>query len=341
MADETLSLPALGGLARAEALSQKRKQEIAKQGADVRWNTPQATHEGVISIGEAEIPCAVLEDGTRLLSRIGFIRAIGRTGKPKGGRKYDRESKTPVFLTAENLNPFITKELTGNYNPVRFRNLDGTLVIGYRAELLPLVCNVFTDAKDAGALRQNQLHIAEACRILRNGFSTVGLAALVDEATGYQEIRPRMALRALLDRYLAKELAAWAKTFPDEFYKQIFRLQRWEWTGSVKRPRIVAKFTSDLVYSRIVPDLLKELQERNPKDERGYRKAKHFQWLTGDVGHPALAQHLHALITMMRGFDDWNSFIRFVNRALPRKTKLEDLPLFSSAAASSAPALQF
>jgi len=39
--------------------------------------------------------------------------------------------------------------------------------------------------------------------------------ALVDEATGYQEIRDRLALQAILDRFLRKELAAWAKRFPD------------------------------------------------------------------------------------------------------------------------------
>jgi hypothetical protein len=37
-----------------------------------------------------------------------------------------------------------------------------------------------------------------------------------------------------------------------------------------------------------------ELEARNPKDERGHRKNKHHQWLTEDVGHPALAQHLYA-----------------------------------------------
>ena len=34
-----------------------------------------------------------------------------------------------------------------------------------------------------------------------------------------------MALQAILDAYLRKELA-WAKRFPDEFDRQIFRLTR-------------------------------------------------------------------------------------------------------------------
>lgn len=57
----------------------------------------KATHEGVLRIGDFEIPCYNLENGERVLSRIGVIKAIGRTGKAKGGRKYDQESKLPVF----------------------------------------------------------------------------------------------------------------------------------------------------------------------------------------------------------------------------------------------------
>jgi len=119
--------------------------------------------------------------------------------------------------------------------------------------------------------------------------------ALVDEATGYQEIRDRLALQAILDRFLRKELAAWAKRFPDEFYQQIFRLRGWNWKGMrVNRPQVVANYTKDFVYERLAPSILKELEARNPKDDGNDRRAKHHQWFTEDVGHPALAQHLYA-----------------------------------------------
>src|SRR5206468_6981574 len=99
----------------------------------------------------------------------------------------------------------------------------------------------------------------------------------------YQEFRDRHALQALLDRYLRKELAAWAQRFPDEFYQNIFRLRNWEWKGmSVNRPWIVGKLTKDIVYARLAPGIIKELEQRNPMDEKGHRKARHHQWLTED-----------------------------------------------------------
>ncbi len=162
-------------------------------------NIKQAIYDGELNIGNAIIPCAVLEDGTRLLSRIGFIQAIGRKGKAKGGRKYDNEFKTPVFLTANNLKPFIPQELSENSTPIPFKTTSGTEAIGYKAELLPQVCNVFLEADDADVLAQNQKHIAAQCKILIRGLAVVGISALVDEATGYQDARTKDALAKILE----------------------------------------------------------------------------------------------------------------------------------------------
>jgi P63C domain len=93
------------------------------------------------------------------------------------------------------------------------------------------------DARDADKLTEHQKPIASACDFLIRGLAHIGIIALVDEATGYQEVRDRLALQAILDAYLRKELAAWAKRFPDEFYKQMFRLKGWQWKGmSINRP---------------------------------------------------------------------------------------------------------
>src|SRR5438046_378635 len=92
----------LGGVARAESLTAEERSEIARKAAVSRWDPdaprpPKATHEGQLKLGNVEISVAVLDDGTRVLSRAGFIRAIGRTGKAKGGRRYDEGFGTPVF----------------------------------------------------------------------------------------------------------------------------------------------------------------------------------------------------------------------------------------------------
>jgi P63C domain len=169
-------------------------------------------------------------------------------------------------------------------------------------------------------LTYHQKKVAVHARILLRGLAELGIVGLVDEATGYQEVRDRHALQAILDKYLRKELAAWAKRFPDEFYKEMFRLRGWEWLSiSGKRPSIVGGYTNDLIYERLAPGILEELEARNPKDAHGNRRGKHHQLLTDEVGHPALAQHLHAVTGLMRAASNWDQFYRMMSRAFPKK----------------------
>ena len=116
MSDES---KAKGGFARANSLSPQERSEIARRAAQSRWGDPTRTavSEGDLKIGDTTIPCAVLDDGTRVLSRSEFVKAIGRKGKVKGGRLYDDEFKTPVFLTAANLKVFIPEDLEENSKP--------------------------------------------------------------------------------------------------------------------------------------------------------------------------------------------------------------------------------
>lgn len=317
-----------GGLARAQALTAEQRQEIAKKAAEARWQSdlPKATHSGELTIPGAEdviISCHVLENGERILSTRGIMKSLKRRWR---GRKYSG-TQLPVFLEANNLKPFITKEMEMVLEPVRFQPKSGKRGEGYRAEILPVVCEVYLQARQSGKLTGPQLGVAQQCEILVRGFSRIGIIALVDEATGYQEVRDKLALRAILDKFLRKELAAWAKRFPDEFYQEIFRLRDWDWKGmKVNRPQIVANYTKDLVYERLAPGILKELEARNPKDDKGHRKNKHHQWLTEDVGHPALAQHLYAVIALMRASTSWGQFKSMLNQALPKRGDTLSLP---------------
>jgi hypothetical protein len=221
--------------------------------------------------------------------------------------------------------------------PIFFREKNGKRSVGYDAQLLPMVANVYLKYRDKCISKEKDLdkaiprqykHIIDACDAVVRALAAVGIVALVDEATGYQYVRDRLALQEILDKYLRKEFAAWAKSFPDEFYREIFRLRKWQWKGmKINRPQCVAKYTMDLVYDRLAEGLVDELNKRNPVIN-GKRKSKLYWWLTEDVGHPALAQHLHAVIGLMRASDEWGQFKRMIDRAFPRRddTQLK-LPL--------------
>ena len=325
---------ARGGLARAQALSPEERQKIAKDAAKARWSNPsalvRATHEGKLQIGNAVIACAVLEDGRRLLTQSTFMRALGRARQAKGRQYYDGDVNLPAFLTAKNLKPFIPNELYVTSSQIEFRLTKGRRAYGYSADLLPMVCGVFVDAFKAGVLKDNQEHIADQAYLLMRSLAHTGIIALVDEATGYQKVRDREALQKILDRYIAKELAKWAKRFPDEFYVQMFRLKGWKHNpASSKRPMQMARVTLDLVYDRLGPGLSKELKaRRNEIFETTGKRGKLQQVLTREVGHPALQDHLSGLMFIGKGFADgeWEPFHRFVDRAMPPFNRTLPLP---------------
>ncbi len=135
------------------------------------------------------IPCAVLEDGTRILSERGVEKSLG---KKRGGAAYrkretDGGGHLPIYLSPTNLKPYISEELAAVVKePIIYAPKHGGRVAhGLRAEALPQICEVWLKARDAGVLKPNQLHIAEMADILIRGLARVGIIALIDEATGY------------------------------------------------------------------------------------------------------------------------------------------------------------
>ena len=288
----------------------------------------QAEYKGVLNIGGMQIPCYVTKDGKRLLSQRRMQVALGVADD---NISYQISGQRMVrFLEQKSLKPLFDKMLDrSKLEPVIVYD-NKMKIVSYNAELLPELCNVILEGRREGIIKgSRQLLIAKKCEILLGGLAQVGIIALVDEATGYQYVRAREALERILEQFIAKELFKWVKTFPNEFYQELFRLRNWQYSPlSVKRPAVVGKLTNDLVYQRLAPGVLEELKKRNPKTEKGTRKHRHHQWLTKNLGHPKLREHLASVIALMKASTRWDDFKRMINRALP---KYGDLPLIEDA----------
>lgn len=342
--DEVKGSPqAAGGLARAESLTKQQRSAIAKRAASARWKSakslPVATYGGdkPLRLGEIELPCYVLQDGRRVLTQRGLQAAVGLSeGGGKGGAR-----KMVLFMGTLASKGIEIHDLIARANaPIRFiPPHGGNPADGYDAMVLADICAVVLEAERMNKLGRSA-HIADRCRILQGAFAKVGIYALIDEVTGYQAVRPQDAMQAYLQVILRKDLAAWSKRFPDEFYENIYKLKGWIWPGmSVNRYSIVAHYTRDLIYERIAPGLLKELIAKSPKNAQGQRENKLHQWLSEDVGHPLLAQHLYSIIMFQRlaitsGFG-WMRFLRMVDQVHPKKGNTLELPLMEQGDSSS------
>lgn len=291
----------------------------------------KATHAGNIKIGEHEISCAVLENGTRILVERSMATALGK----KGGGSYwekkkqgEKSALLPEYIALKSLQPYINADLQNKFdNPIRYIDKLNKVRTGVEATILADICDVWITAREKNALTGKQIETAKRAYILMRGFANVGITALVDEATGYQEVRDRNALEKILEKYIGKTLGAWAKTFPDEFYQEIFRLRGWEWRGmKINRPSYVGIITRDIIYERLAPGVIKALEDKNPWVPHKGRKNKHHQWLTGDFGNPTLKNHLIGVIALMRASSSWPAFERSLARAYPRQGDQPELP---------------
>ncbi|WP_370190926.1 P63C domain-containing protein [Qipengyuania sp.] len=274
---------------------------------------PAARYAGTLTLGDVEIGCAVLEDGTRLLTQSDMMRALGRARQAKGRGFYDADVNLPAFLTAKNLKQFIPSDLYVTSSQIEFTLPSGKKAFGYKAELLPQVCEVYLEARDAGALVQSQEHVARQAEVLIRALAKVGIVALVDEATGYQRDRGHDALRMLLERYIAEGLQKWIHTFPDTFFAELDRLYDNAPTTPRSRPQYYGRFINKYVYDPIEHGYVKaELDKLNITDE-GKRRARFHQWLT-DEGRTILTRQIGKVEGIMEMCDDIEQFKEVAKR---------------------------
>ncbi len=322
------------GKARAASMSDEERSSTARGAALARWGQGKnemvrATHSGVIRVGEIELPCFVLEDGTRVLSGRGLASAFGQkssSAAPPTAPLDDSDSavagrQVPAFLASKSVFPFLSNDLLLFANsPVRFSNPRGGGVgHGYNATILPEICRSILEAKSKGALKSNQMAMAAAAEILIFALAKTGIVALVDEATGYQYDRARDELQKILEAYIAEELRPWTKRFSNTFFKEVYRLHGWKFEpGVTQGPRYVGKFINKHVYEQLPNGVLEELRKRNPPEDNGRRRHKHFQLLTEDTGDVHLDGQILKLTTLMQVARTKEEFNNMFSRAFPR-----------------------
>ena len=274
--------------------------------AQNKHQVPSASVSGTLPIGNIEIDCAVLEDGTRVLSAFSVFDAFERPRQGQNSRLEVEGIKIPPFLAAKSLKPYITQEVLGWIKPIDY--MDGnTLKSGYQARLLPVMCKIYLDARRDNALAPSQQKLADQAEVLLTAFAQVGIDALVDEATGYQYNRSHDALRLLLGKYIDEGMRQWVKTFPDSFFDQLHRLYGNKPTSSNKRPQYFGKFINRYIYNPIEHGYVKAALDKLNITDEGKRRARFHQWLT-DEGKQVLARQIGRTEMLMEMSEDIEGF---------------------------------
>ena len=292
-------------------------------------DVPVAVVKGVMKIGSVEIDCAVLGDETRLISDRGVTKAIG--GK-RGGSHWKRIKEEgalalPPYMSANNLREFIPADLMYMLtNPIVYKGTkSGATGNGLLATAFPKVLRVWQKAYEAGALKPQQEHIGLQAISLLEGLDEVAIVALIDEATGYQEIRDAEALQKILSAYVLPEHRPYVTNVPKEFTDELFRVYGWERRQDNRGPRYAGKLIRKLIYEQLPEPVLPELDAINPSNKKYQRKRKHFQSLSPDVGLNHFKTQLAGVMALLRASPSNNpkAFMSLFRRAYGDQYELD------------------
>lgn len=310
--------PSRGGHARAEALTPEERSESARKAALARWSKedagpdmvedaqeevlapvadmPIARWRGALNIVGLEVPCYVLDSGEKIIGRTSATELL--TGI-KGGGALEK------YLGVKALEPFINNALVlERMVPFRLLEVEGLekAVKGLPADLMIEVCQGFVAALQASMdpnsphprMTDRQRQMAMNASMFLSACAKIGLEALIDEATGYQYERAEDALQVKLRAFIADELRAWEKTFPDELWAEFGRLTGW--SGNLhSRPKWWGKLVIEMIYDtldRDVADFLKN--NKPPPGVRWHRQ------LTENIGVRALVSRCYEVIGMAK-----------------------------------------
>jgi hypothetical protein len=335
-----------GGRARASVLTADERREIARAAARARWgkhpddttdpestavgveehqparpigfqrsredtNLPFSMFQGTIKFGEIEAECHVLSDLRRVFTQREVVKVISE-GRESGnlqrylarnpllGEHYDR-AQTISFVVPPNQ----------------------SLAIGYDAELLIEICDKYLEARLLGLLKPSQIKLARQAEVVTRVCAKIGIIALIDEATGFQEVRAKQALQLKLQAFIADEMQEWARMFPDQFWFELARLEGVRYSPR-SRPLRWGKYIMMFVYDAVDEDVGRELRLKNPNPR--FLK-NHHQWLKKH-GKEKVHDQIERVITIMKLCDDMSDFREKFSRVFkksPTKLPFDDL----------------
>lgn len=319
-----------GGKARANVLTPEQRSEIARQAVRKRWErlgklkpqpdnsptepeteqvtvlnesdlVPFSMFRGTIPIGEKKIECHVLSDFRRVFTQREVVRVL------TGGRESGNLS---AYLER---NPLIDKnEFAGG--EIRFK-IPGnpTIAIGREAVQIIEICEKYLQAYETKKLKPNQFKLAFQAQIIIRACAKVGIIALIDEATGFQQYRAKRDLQLKLQAFIAEDLQEWARMFKDEFWFELARLEGIHYSPR-NRPLRWGKYVMMFVYDAIDKDVGNALREKNPKP---HFLQNHHQWLQ-KFGREKVHDQLERVIAVMKTCRDMNEFRRLFARVFKK-----------------------
>jgi hypothetical protein len=235
------------------------------------------------------------------------------TGNKKGG--LDR------YIKPKNLQEYVPEKFKDKSfadTTYKFKyGTNGVLSHGFEASDVIDIAKMYIKAAMDGKLLTSQKDLAKQSEVIAFAFAKGGIDDWVDSITGFEKVRGEFAVQMNINKYLAEELRPYAPEFPKDFYRLIYKLNRWEYSDkNSKRPGIIGKWTNQIIYSRFPKGVFGKIKELNTRNEEGHLTKKNFEFLNEKEGLDALRQFLSNAIFLMEASANWRKFMYAFRKAM-------------------------
>jgi hypothetical protein len=284
-----------GGVARAAALTDERKKEIAQRGALARWGA-QATHRGNFKEEFGiEVDCYVLNDPgkTAVISQRGMGAALGMGVSG---------SRLPRFVNGKAMADYVGPELREKLeNPLVFQAFTGgpnspplSKVNGYDVTILIDLCKAVVAAE--GDNKPVNPAVVRQAHVVLSASAKAGIKGLVYALAGYDATRQEVI--EAFKYYVREEAREYEREFPPQLYAEWYRLYQIE--KPVRgRPWKAKHLTIDHVYHPLARSNGKILKLTREQRQSSPNHEKLHQFLS-EVGVKALRTHLGQILGIAR-----------------------------------------
>lgn len=256
----------------------------------------RATHKGNFKEHFGfDIECYVLDDEAKsaVISQRGMGAALG-LGE-SGGQRFLR------FLEGQSVSAAVGPELLGKgRKALIFQGFSAggnepppSTIHGYDVTLLIDLCKAILAGRASGSLGSRYDNVVKQAQIILSASAKSGIKGLVYALSGYDVTKEEII--ASFKQYVAEAARDYEKEFPDELYREWYRLYDLQ-PPARNKPWKFKHLTIAQVYEPLARSNGKVLELVRAQKTRGKQHDKKLHQFLSEIGVKALRRHLGQLL---------------------------------------------
>lgn len=242
-------------------------------------NVISGSKKTILTLGEIELECYILEDETRVFTTRDMHNAL----------KIPKNASTTALqkiLAHENIAPYIDFSIREKLHERKefYRTNDGrkqSIAQGYEATLLIDICTLVVQlaSKDSDLLTLALKRCLSNAQSILVSVSNVGIIDLIDEITQYAPNNNYEALKVLLKKYIDPNLQVLIDQFPNQFFYELYTLYKGDTTKSNNKPLYFAHFINTYIFKPLEKGHINSELKSKKSQLIANKKHTFYDWL--------------------------------------------------------------